>query len=54
VKYKFPAEAGIAAIPNAPKRSRYTRKPSKQSRYVIRLKKGQSVEDLFTARNRVS
>jgi hypothetical protein len=48
--YRTPQEAGLSPIPPAPKRSRYSVKPPKHQRYVVRLKKGESVSSLLAPR----
>lgn len=54
MKYKTPTEAGIAALPVAPKRKPYKQHARKAptQRYVLRLKKGQSVEQYLAEKTR--
>lgn len=47
MKYRTPDEAGIAALPVAPKRKHYKQHARKapSERYFLRLKKGQTIQD---------
>lgn len=52
MKYKTPVEAGIAPIPPAPKRKPYSKhkRTPPSERYMIRLKKGQTLGDYLAAK----